>query len=52
LNEADGKERIVTVGESGIGPYGQIVVAGRHLIGADEPEGWAAGTPDRAPSNG
>jgi putative redox protein len=39
MNEGDAKERIVTVGESGIGPYGQIVVAGRHLIGADEPEG-------------
>jgi len=29
---------IVQVGESGLGPYGQIVVADRHVFSADEPE--------------
>lgn len=28
----------VTVTESGNGPYGQIVTAGHHVLGADEPE--------------
>jgi putative redox protein len=28
----------VTVTESGSGPYGQIVTAGHHVLGADEPE--------------
>lgn len=28
----------VTVTESGNGPYGQIVAAGHHVLGADEPE--------------
>jgi len=37
----------VTVGESGLGPFGQIVVAGRHVMGADEPE--AAGGRDTGP---
>ena len=37
----------VTVGESGLGPLGQIVVAGRHVMGADEPE--AAGGRDTGP---
>jgi putative redox protein len=32
-------ERLVTVVESGQGPYGQFVTAGRHVFGADEPEG-------------
>jgi len=31
-------ERIVTVKESGNGPYAQYVTAGRHVFGADEPE--------------
>lgn len=31
-------ERIVTVVESGHGPYGNYVTAGRHVLGADEPE--------------
>lgn len=31
-------ERNVSVIESGNGPYGQVVTAGRHLFGADEPE--------------
>lgn len=29
-------ERTVTVVESGNGPYGQFVTAGRHVLGADE----------------
>ena len=31
-------ERDVTVVESGRGPYGQFVIAGNHVMGADEPE--------------
>lgn len=31
-------ERIATVVESGNGPYGQFITAGRHVLGADEPE--------------
>lgn len=31
-------ERSVTVIESGNGPYAQYVTAGRHVLGADEPE--------------
>lgn len=30
-------ERAVTVVESGNGPYGQYITAGRHVLGADEP---------------
>lgn len=30
-------ERTVTVVESGNGPYGQFITAGRHVMGADEP---------------
>lgn len=30
-------ERVVTVVESGQGPYGQYVTAGNHVMGADEP---------------
>lgn len=41
------KERAVTVSESGQGPYGQAVAAGRHRFGADEPE--TAGGTDRGP---
>ncbi len=32
-------DRSVTVIESGNGPYGQFITAGRHVLGADEPEG-------------
>jgi putative redox protein len=31
-------ETAVVVTESGIGPYAQFVTAGRHVMGADEPE--------------
>lgn len=31
-------ERSVIVAESGNGPFGQFVTAGRHVFGADEPE--------------
>jgi len=31
-------ENTVTVVESGNGPYAQVVTAGRHVMGADEPE--------------
>jgi putative redox protein len=31
-------QRHVTVVESGNGPYGQFITAGRHVLGADEPE--------------
>lgn len=41
------RERLVTVAESGNGPYGQIVEAGRHRLTADEPE--AAGGHDGGP---
>ncbi|MFN4311988.1 MAG: OsmC family protein [Ferrovibrio sp.] len=30
--------REISVGESGLGPYGQIIVAGRHVLAADEAE--------------
>ncbi|MEZ5850010.1 MAG: OsmC family protein [Hyphomicrobiaceae bacterium] len=33
-------ERVVTVVESGNGPYGQFVTSGRHVMGADEPESF------------
>lgn len=46
-NEAEPQVVEVTVGESGLGPLGQIVVAGRHVMGADEPE--AAGGRDTGP---
>ncbi|WP_341704502.1 OsmC family protein [Ferrovibrio sp.] len=38
MNATPAETREVTVGESGLGPYGQIVVAGRHVMGADEAE--------------
>jgi putative redox protein len=38
----------VTVEESGNGPYAQFVTAGRHVLGADEPE--ALGGRDTGPS--
>ncbi|MDQ1081755.1 OsmC family protein [Pseudoroseomonas cervicalis] len=38
----------VTVAESGLGPYGQIIRAGRHLAVADEPE--ALGGLDSGPT--
>jgi putative redox protein len=31
-------ENVVTVTESGLGPYSQFVTVGRHVMGADEPE--------------
>jgi putative redox protein len=31
-------EHVVTIVESGNGPYAQFVTAGRHVLGADEPE--------------
>ena len=34
----DTMENAVTVTESGLGPYAQFVTAGRHIMGADEPE--------------
>ncbi len=34
----DNLENAVVVTESGNGPYGQFVTAGRHVMGADEPE--------------
>jgi putative redox protein len=34
----DVSESSVTVVESGTGPYGQFITAGRHVMGADEPE--------------
>jgi len=42
------KERLVKVAENGAGPYGQVVTAGRHVLGADEPEavGGRDGGPD------
>jgi len=39
---------VVTVAESGNGPYGQFVTAGRHVLGADEPE--SLGGRDTGPS--
>ncbi len=41
-------ENTVTVVESGNGPYAQFVTAGRHVLGADEPE--ALGGRDTGPS--
>ena len=41
-------ENIVTVVESGNGPYAQFVTAGRHVLGADEPE--SLGGHDTGPS--
>jgi len=37
-SEAAKHTREVSISESGLGPYGQIVVAGRHVLGADERE--------------
>ena len=39
---------MVTAAESGNGPYAQFVTAGRHVLGADEPE--ALGGQDVGPS--
>jgi len=39
--------RNVNVGESGLGTFGQIVVSGRHIMGADESE--SAGGRDTGP---
>ena len=41
-------ENTVTVVESGNGPYAQFVTAGRHVLGADEPESF--GGRDTGPS--
>ena len=41
-------EKIVTVVESGNGPYAQFVTAGRHFLEADEPE--SLGGHDAGPS--
>lgn len=41
-------ENTVTVVESGNGPYAQFVTAGRHVLGADEPE--SLGGHDTGPS--
>jgi hypothetical protein len=32
------RQSMVTVAESGSGPYSQLVHAGRHVLSADEPE--------------
>jgi len=42
------RETAVTVIESGNGPYGQFVTAGRHVMGADEPD--TVGGHDTGPS--
>jgi putative redox protein len=41
-------ENTVTVVESGNGPYAQFITAGRHVLGADEPE--SLGGHDTGPS--
>jgi len=38
MNEAYDRKRRVVVGESGLGPYGQVAVSRRHVFTADEPE--------------
>src|SRR3984893_126498 len=42
------QQGVVTVAESGSGPYSQLVHAGRHVLSADEPE--ASGGHDVGPS--
>jgi putative redox protein len=42
------RQGMVTVAESGSGPYAQLVHAGRHVLSADEPE--ASGGHDVGPS--
>src|SRR5258707_5733900 len=42
------RQGLVTVAESGSGPYSQLVHAGRHVLSADEPEG--SGGRDKGPS--
>jgi putative redox protein len=42
------RQGMVTVAESGSGPYSQLVHAGRHVLSADEPE--ASGGHDIGPS--
>jgi len=42
------RQGMVTVAESGSGPYSQLVHAGRHVLSADEPE--ASGGRDLGPS--
>src|SRR3954464_3025029 len=43
----DTLRRIVRTNESGQGAYGQFIVAGRHVLSADEPE--ASGGQDTGP---
>jgi len=38
MSATEAKAAVVTVTESGLGPYGQIVMSGHHVLGADEPE--------------
>lgn len=39
MSEAFDRTRRVVIGESGLGPYGQVAVARRHVFTADEPQG-------------
>lgn len=39
MSEAFDRKRQVVVGESGLGPYGQLAVARRHVFTSDEPAG-------------
>lgn len=39
MDESFDRTRRVVTGESGLGPYGQVVVARRHVYTADEPVG-------------
>jgi putative redox protein len=32
------RQRYVKVHQSGLGPYGQVILSGRHVLSADEPE--------------
>ncbi len=43
-----GKTGTVVAGESGLGPFGQIIVAERHVLTADQPE--ALGGKDTGPT--
>ncbi|WP_300300065.1 OsmC family protein [Ferrovibrio sp.] len=47
MNATASTTREISVGESGLGPYGQIIVAGRHVMSADESE--ALGGRDTGP---
>lgn len=39
MNESFDRTRRVVTGESGLGPYGQVIVTRRHVYTADEPVG-------------